>query len=199
MPIKIYKTQAFNQIFLCFEAKHKKHKTKTQILGLHACHKPRNQHQNTTLPQTQKSTYTTNPQTHINKTQPTNPPLEYISPPRSTPLSWEIERWKSHLGLSLSGNEIMRLESLGSFRLHNHWSGLQYRISDWGFVQRSHTKSVTMVSYWIGGPSRWVFSLLSLERVRRQWPHHWDLREFGSERDFVKGEERKRKLEIERV
>ena len=57
---------------------------------------------------------------------------------------------------------------------------------------------------------------LSLERVRRQRPHHWDLREFGldwslavdgddilrefgSERDFIKGEERKRKLEIERI
>ena len=68
MPIKIYKTQAFKQIFLCFEAKHKKHKTQTQIFGLYTHHKPRNQHRNTTLPQTQKSTYTTNPQTHINKT-----------------------------------------------------------------------------------------------------------------------------------
>ena len=68
MPIKIYKTQAFKQIFLCFEAKHKKHKTQTQIFGLHTHHKPKNQHWNTTLPQTQKSTYTTNPQTHINKT-----------------------------------------------------------------------------------------------------------------------------------
>ena len=36
MPIKIYKTQTFNKIFLCFETKHKKHKTQTQIFGLHA-------------------------------------------------------------------------------------------------------------------------------------------------------------------
>ena len=84
-------------------------------------------------PQTQKSTseynITTNPKINIHhkstnpdqqNSQPTNPPSEYISPPRSTPLSWEIERWKSHLGLSLSGDEIMRLESLGSSRLHNH-------------------------------------------------------------------------------
>ena len=33
MPIKIYKTQTFNKIFLCFETKHK---TQTQIFGLHA-------------------------------------------------------------------------------------------------------------------------------------------------------------------
>ena len=36
MPIKIYKTQTFNKIFLCFETKHKKHKTQTQIFDLHA-------------------------------------------------------------------------------------------------------------------------------------------------------------------
>ena len=140
-------------------------------------------------PQTQKSTseynITTNPKINIHhkptnpyqqNSQPTNPPSEYISPPPSTPLSWEIERWKSHLGLSLSGDEIMRLESLGSSRLHNHWFGLQYRIGDWGFVQRSHTKSATMVSYRIGGPSRWVFFLW------RQRRPHWVLNEFfGSE------------------
>ena len=36
MPIKIYKTQTFNKIFLYFETKHKKRKTQTQIVGLHA-------------------------------------------------------------------------------------------------------------------------------------------------------------------
>ena len=36
MPIKIYKTQTFNKIFLCFETKHKQHKTQIQIFGLHA-------------------------------------------------------------------------------------------------------------------------------------------------------------------
>ena len=68
MPIKIYKTQAFNQIFLCFEAKHKKHKTQTQIFGLYAHHKPRNQHRNTTFSQTHKPKNQHTPQTHINKT-----------------------------------------------------------------------------------------------------------------------------------
>ena len=64
MPITIYKTQAFNQIFLYFEAKHKKHKTQTQIFGLHAHHKPRNQHRNTTLPQTHKPKNQHTPQNH---------------------------------------------------------------------------------------------------------------------------------------
>ena len=64
MSIKIYKTQAFNQIFLCFEAKHKIHKTQTQIFGLHAHHKPRNQYRNTTLPQTHKPKNQHTPQTH---------------------------------------------------------------------------------------------------------------------------------------
>ena len=50
MPIKIYKTQTFNKIFLCFETKHKKHKTQTQIFVFHAHHKTRNQH----TPQTHK-------------------------------------------------------------------------------------------------------------------------------------------------
>ena len=122
----------------------------------------------------------------------------------------------------LSEDEIMRLESLGSSRLHNHWSRLQYQIDDWGFIQWSHTKSATMVSYRIGGPSPWVFFLWRQRRPHlvlnefEQQPHHWDLREFGSdwslavsgdkilrefgsERDFVEGEERKRELEIERV
>ena len=116
MPIKIYKTQAFNKIFLCFETKHKKHKTQTQIFGLYAQHKPRNQHRNTTYttnPQTQKSTYTTNPDQQ--KSQPTNPPSEYIFPPWSTPLSWEIERWKRET--YRSGIERQRSLSWREFEL----------------------------------------------------------------------------------
>ena len=46
-------------------------------------------------------------------------------------------------------------------------------------------------------------SSLRFERVWANWSLAVGgdeiLREFGSERDFVKGEERKRKLEIERV
>ena len=122
------------------------HTTNPEInIGIQHFHKPTN-------PRINIHHKPTNP--YQQNSQPTNPPSEYISPPPSTPLSWEIERWKSHLGLSLSGDEIMRLESLGSSRLHYHWSGLQYRIGDWGFVQRSHTKLATMVSYRIGGPSR---------------------------------------------
>ena len=64
MPIKIYKTQAFNKIFLCFDTKDKKHKTQTQIFDLYAHHKPRNQHWNTTLPQTHKPKNQHTPQTH---------------------------------------------------------------------------------------------------------------------------------------
>ena len=64
MPIKIYKTQAFNKIFLCFDTKDKKHKTQTQIFDLYAHHKPRNQHWNTTLPQTHKPKNQHTPQNH---------------------------------------------------------------------------------------------------------------------------------------
>ena len=175
MSIKIYKTQAFNQIFLCFEANTKNTKLKPRFsasmhttnpeinIGIQHYHKPTN-------PKINIHHKPINP--YQQNSQPTNPLSEYISPPQSTPLSWEIERWKSHMGLSLSGDEIMRLESLGSSRLHNHWSGLQYRIGDWGFVQRSHTKSATIVSYQISGPSRWVFFLWQRRRP------HWVLNEF---------------------
>ena len=144
------------------------HTTNPEInIGIQHYHKPTN-------PKINIHHKPTNP--YQQNSQPTNPPLEYISPPQSTPLSWEIERWKNHLGLS----DIMRLESLGSSWLHNHWFGLQYRIGDWGFVQRSHTKSATMVSYRIGGPSRWVFFLW------RQRQPHWVLNEFDGSYLIIK-------------
>ena len=70
MSIKIYKTQTFNKIFLCFETKHKKHKTQTQIFVFHAHHKSRNQH----TPQTHKprstklTTYKPTVRIHISTT-----------------------------------------------------------------------------------------------------------------------------------
>ena len=74
------------------------------------------------------------------------------------------------------------------------------------------TSSLRLERVWV----RSEFGRSTDERVLWRRPHHWDLREFGSdwssadrqdeilrefgsERDFVEGEERKRELEIETV
>ena len=91
MPIKIYKTQAFNKIFLCFDTKDKKHKTQTQTFDLYAHHKPRNQHWNTTLPQTHKPKNQHTPQTHK---------------PRSTKLTTDKPTVRIHISTTIYTTEL---------------------------------------------------------------------------------------------
>ena len=226
MPIKIYKTQAFNQIFLCFEAKHKKHKTQTQIFGLHAYHKSKNQHRNTTLPQIHKPKNQHTPQTHK---------------PISTKLTTHKPIVGIHISTTIYTTELRDREMKEPFgsEFEQRWDHeiREFRIIStsqpliWAPIPNRWLGFRTTESYQIGDygelPNRWTFVMgflslmaaatsLSLEWVQRQRPYHWDLREFGSnwslavggdeilrefgsERDFVKGEERKRKLKIERV
>ena len=168
MLIKIYKTQAFNQIFLCFEAKHKKHKTQTQIFGLYAHHKSKNQHRNTTLPQIHKPKNQHTSQTHK--------PIVGI-----------------HISTTIYTTELRDREMKEPFGSEWYHEIREFRIISasqpliWAPIPNWWLGFRTTESYQIGDygelPNRWTFVMgflslmavatsLSLEWVQWQQPHH---------------------------
>ena len=186
------------------------HTTDPEInIGIQHYHKPKNQH----TPQTDKpistklTTHKPTVRIHISTTIYTT---ELRDREMKEPFGSEFERRWDH--------EIREYRIISASQpliwalIPNRWLGFRTTelIGDYGELPNRWTFAMGFLSLTVASTS------LSLERVRWQRPHHWDLREFrsdwslaidgdeilrefGSERDFVKGEERKRKLEIERV
>ena len=152
-----------------------KNTTQTQIFGLHAHHKPRNQHRNTTLPQTHK---------------PKNQHTPQIHKPRSTKLTTHKPTVGIHISTTICTTELRDREMKEPFGFQmkeprsappNRWLGFRttkpYRIGDYGEL-----------------PNRWTFTMgflsltaavtsLSLERVATsslRFERVWVRLEFGS-------------------